>query len=187
MDAAVHHAISIFHLYSRVHRKTFAALATADFWKLPVVRRLMRLRDYGQHSSQVSPGLAPSPIHRNRDPFLELDVLPQQELVLGIVGRFWRPDGGIVRGLGASDFGEFHSDGYAKAVWNFSLAAVAGGTQLTTETRVQTFGSSATFKFRLYWLLVGPFSGIIRNSMLREIKRIAEQIEEHFSNFSPKP
>jgi hypothetical protein len=30
-------------------------------------------------------------------------------------------------------------------------------------------------KFRAYWLFVGPFSGVIRNAMLREAKRIAEQ------------
>jgi hypothetical protein len=29
--------------------------------------------------------------------------------------------------------------------------------------------------FRVYWLIVRPFSGLIRKAMLREIKRIAEQ------------
>jgi hypothetical protein len=30
-------------------------------------------------------------------------------------------------------------------------------------------------KFRAYWLLVGPFSGLIRKAMLHQVKRIAEQ------------
>jgi len=95
--------------------------------------------------------------------------------VLGITGRFWRRDGGIVRGLTPAEFADFHREGYAKAVWNFSLTAADGGTRLRTETRVQTFGRSATVKFRAYWLVVRPFSGLIRGAMLHEVKRIAEQ------------
>jgi hypothetical protein len=70
---------------------------------------------------------------------------------------------------------DFHREGFAKAVWSFSLAPADGGTRLGTETRVQTFGRSATLKFRTYWLLVGPFSGLMRKAMLREVKRIAER------------
>jgi hypothetical protein len=39
---------------------------------------------------------------------------------------------------------------------------------------VQTFGRSATLMFRAYWLLVSPFSGLIRKAMLHEVKRLAE-------------
>jgi hypothetical protein len=42
---------------------------------------------------------------------------------------------------------------------------------------VQTFGRAATVKFRLYWVIVSPFSGFMRTAMLREVKRIAEQTE----------
>jgi hypothetical protein len=154
--------------------KTFAALTLVDFGKLPVVRGLMRLRGYGWKRVEAEPADETPPLARRHGAFLELDIVPRQEIVLAIAGRFWRPDGGIVRGLGPAEFAAFHRAGFAKAVWNFSLATVADGTQLATETRVQTFGRSATIKFRLYWLLVGPFSGMIRNSMLREIKRIAE-------------
>ena len=108
--------------------------------------------------------------------FLELVANPQ-EVVLGIVGRFWRPDGGIVRDLTADGFRDFRGMGYAKAVWNFYVSPVDGSSQLSTETRVQTFGRAATVKFRLYWLLVGPFSGLMRRAMLREVKRIAERTE----------
>jgi hypothetical protein len=102
-------------------------------------------------------------------------MIPQREIVLGIAGRFWRPDGGIVRGLTPAEFGDFHREGHARAVWNFSLAPADGGTQLGTETRVQAFGRSATMKFRMYWIFVRPFSGMIRNAMLNQVKRIAEQ------------
>jgi hypothetical protein len=152
--------------------KTYAALKQVNFSDLPIVRGLMRLRGY-----RLDRGTIPEPGARNvgRGSFLELAEVPEREVVLGITGRFWRPDGGIVRGLTPAEFADFHREGYAKAVWNFSLAPANGGTQLKTETRVQTFGRSATSKFRAYWLLIGPFSGLIRRAMLREVKRMAEQ------------
>jgi hypothetical protein len=39
---------------------------------------------------------------------------------------------------------------------------------------VLALGNSARRKFRAYWLVVGPFSGLIRKEMLREVKRQAE-------------
>lgn len=152
--------------------KTFAALKHANFSDLPIVRGLMRMRGYRIVGSRVPKSKARDGV---RGSFLDLAEVPKREVVLGIVGRFWRPDGGIVRGLTSAEFADFQRDGYAKAVWNFLLAPVDGGTQLSTETRVQTFGRAATVKFRTYWLFVGPFSGVIRKTMLREAQRIAEQ------------
>jgi hypothetical protein len=151
--------------------KTYSALKRANFSDLAIVRGLMRLRGYRIGGAKTPESIAQPDA---RGPFLDLAAVPAQELVFGITGRFWRPDGGIVRGLTPAEFGDFHRAGYAKAVWNFSLAPADGGTQLSTETRVQTFGRSATLMFRTYWLLVGPFSGLIRRAMLREVKRIAE-------------
>jgi hypothetical protein len=59
---------------------------------------------------------------------------------------------------------------YAVAVMN--VAAVALGperTRLYTETRVRALGPAARRRFRLYWLLIRPFSGLLRRSMLRGI------------------
>ena len=152
--------------------KTFAALKHANFSDLPIVRGLMRLRGYRIGGGRVS---EPGTHNSVRGSFLELAQIPPREVVLGIAGRFWRPDGGIVRGLTPAEFADFHHEGYARAVWNFLLAPADGGTQVTTETRVQTFGRSATLKFRAYWILVSPFSAVIRNSVLREVRRIAER------------
>jgi hypothetical protein len=106
--------------------------------------------------------------------FIELAVLPERELVFGLIGQFWKPLGGLCK-VSAEEFGEFQGDGYAKAAWNFNLISTsATTTRLSTETRVRIFGRSTKWKFRLYWLFVGPFSGIIRIAMLRQIKRKAE-------------
>src|SRR5271170_2411949 len=151
--------------------KTYAALKLVNFSNLPIVRGLMLLRGYRVGREPI-PGVETRNVGCGS--FLELAALPNREVVLGIAGQFWRPDGGIVRGLTPAEFADFQREGYAKGAWNFSLAPGNGGTQLRTETRVQTFGRSATFKFRAYWLLIAPFSGLIRKAMLREVKRIAE-------------
>ncbi len=152
--------------------KTYAALQQASFSDLAIVRRLMWLRGYRVGRDEI-PGTRAR--EGMRGSFIELAAVPQQEVVLGIAGRFWRPDGGVVRGLTPAEFAGFHREGCARAVWNFSLATSNGDTQLSTETRVQTFGRSATMKFRAYWFVVGPLSGIIRSAMLGEVKRLAEQ------------
>src|SRR5271170_2021851 len=143
---------------SRAAEKTYAALEHADFSDLPIVRGLVCLRGYRIDSAKVRESEA----HGRYGSFLVLAAVPPREVVLGIAGRFWRPTGGIVRGISPTEFADFHREGYARGVWSFSLAPADGGTQLSTETRVQTFGRSATLKFRAYWLFISPFSGLIR-------------------------
>jgi hypothetical protein len=125
--------------------KTYAALEQARFSDLPVVRVLMRIRGYGRGRSKTVERDAAENV---RGPFLELTRIPKREVVLGIAGRFWRPDGGIVRELTPVQFADFHRQGYARAVWSFSLNPSNDGTHLTTETRIQTFACAATLKFR---------------------------------------
>ena len=97
-----------------------------------------------------------------------------QELVVGVVGRFWTPSGGVRR-LSPDEFVHFDEPGYAKATWNFAVESVAADvTRLTTETRVLCTDRSARRKFRAYWAVVGPFSGLIRTRVLRQIKLAAE-------------
>ena len=45
----------------------------------------------------------------------------------------------------------------------------AGGSLLTTETRVHALTPRARRLFRLYWLAVGPFSALIRRRWLKAI------------------
>jgi len=98
-----------------------------------------------------------------------------QELGLGVAGRFWRPDGGRCTDLTPDEFSEFSHLGYAKAAWNFRLHSdSAETTLLSTVTRIKCFGQAALWKFRLYWSLVGPFSGLMRKAILKQVKIAAE-------------
>jgi hypothetical protein len=48
------------------------------------------------------------------------------------------------------------------------------GTRLATETRVYSADSAARRRFHLYWLVVGPFSALIRRRWLAAARRAAE-------------
>ncbi len=107
--------------------------------------------------------------------FVILEEIPDDELVIGVAGRFWRPDGGRCMDVTAANFVEFSRSGYAKVAWNFKLRAELPGTSiLSTETRIQCFGRTALWKFGIYWSLVGPFSGLIRKAILKHVKTKAE-------------
>jgi hypothetical protein len=96
------------------------------------------------------------------------------EMVLGVVGRFWRPSGGITR-IEPERFRNFAEPGWAKAAVNFRVEGLDGRTILTTETRVLCTDEGARRKFRRYWRLIRPGSGAIRVAWLRAIRRRAKR------------
>jgi hypothetical protein len=98
--------------------------------------------------------------------FQRLAEDPGRELVLGAVGKPWSPRGGLVRG---ADPRTFRQPGYALMALNITF----DGTTLATETRVRCTDPRSRLLFRMYWLVVGPFSGVVRNDWLRAIQRRA--------------
>ncbi|HEY2774172.1 MAG TPA: hypothetical protein VGK20_08990 [Candidatus Binatia bacterium] len=96
---------------------------------------------------------------------------PGREIVLGVSGRFWRPVDNLLP-FREQDFRGAVAPGTARAVWNFAVTPKGPSrTLLTTETRVVCGDAASRIKFRAYWMLIRPFSGLIRRIMLREIAR----------------
>jgi hypothetical protein len=96
-----------------------------------------------------------------------------RELAPGVgvgIGRPWRVRGGMREPRALTEFTEFTEPGWAKMAMDFS----ADGNTLVTETRVQCTDASSRRRFRAYWLVVRPFSGLVRRSWLRAAKRRAE-------------
>jgi hypothetical protein len=54
-----------------------------------------------------------------------------------------------------------------RVVADFRAEPAPGGSRLITETRVAASGRLVLLGFRAYWLLVGPFSKLIRRRWLR--------------------
>lgn len=59
--------------------------------------------------------------------------------------------------------------GTLKVAADFRAEDAPGGSRLITETRVLAADGAALLGFRLYWLLIAPFSKLIRRRWLRAI------------------
>ena len=151
----------------------YQCVLRSDFNKQWVVRLLMTIRTGKRLPRNRVPGDLPQRLEGTD--FVILDDVPGEELVIGVAGKFWRPDGGRCLDLTVGDFGGFARTGYAKVAWNFRLRTESPKcTVLSTETRIKCFGRAALWKFRFYWSLVGPPSGLIRKAILKQVKTEAE-------------
>jgi hypothetical protein len=175
-------------VYARLVRapvpRVYAALRTTDFGGAPLVRLLVTLRAIpaalvGARTILGAGRRHPAPTtlqSLEAKGFSLLAEDPPRELVLGLVGRFWTPSGGL-RPTDPTAFRGPQPPGTAKAAWNFRLTEVGSAeTLLSTETRVRCVDAPSRRRFRLYWLFAGPGSGAIRRSMLRSIARAAEDV-----------
>lgn len=151
----------------------YQCLLQSDFSKVRLVRLLMSIRS----GKRLPRGRVPTDLRQRLQGtgFLILSDSPNEEIVIGVAGRFWRPDGGRCMELTAKDFAEFSRSGFTKVAWNFKLWSKSPrSTVLSTETRIKCFGAAAFWKFHLYWSVVGPFSGLIRKAILQQVKTEAE-------------
>lgn len=149
-----------------------------DFARSPLVRALFVLRSLpglftGGWKQQPALGVTLGGLLRSG--FVLLAERENEEMVLGLVGRFWTSRGGIER-VTPDEFRAWARPGYARAAWNFSLAPEGdGATRLSTETRVLCTDDESRRKFLRYWRLIGPFSGLTRIEMLRIVRNAAER------------
>jgi hypothetical protein len=171
-DAVEAHSITIAAPPGAVYR----ALWTADFGSR-AIKLLLGLRAL---PGFVVRGFRSLPQNRN----ITLDTLlisgfgilaeePGREIVLGVIGRFWRPASNLSP-FNRAAFDRPVLPGLAHAVWNFHVApGASSGTILSTETRVVCGDQTSRRKFLVYWSIVRPFSGLIRRIMLKAIMREA--------------
>jgi hypothetical protein len=170
-DAVETHKIEI----AAPSEAVYQALWTTDLGGSPIIKSLMVLRSL--------PGIVSNPKRLRRPPrqitlqtiiesgFGQLAEEPGREVVLGVVGQFWRPNGAILP-FGEEMFRGPVQPGFARGVWNFAVQDAGKGlTALSTETRVICGDAASRLKFRVYWTVVRPFSGLIRVIMLRAVKK----------------
>ena len=158
--------------------RVYRALRTADFGASPIIRALFLLRGLPLLLQQNSSPQQPRQLTLERflsSGFVLLGERPEQELLIGLVGRFWTLRGGMLR-VPPEQFTDFAAPGYTKGARTFALVPeTAGGIRVATETRVLCTDAVSRKHFRRYWTMIRPWSGLIRREMLRTIKRAAEQ------------
>jgi len=81
------------------------------------------------------------------------------EVVVGACGAPWRPSGKI------GPFAEARP-GTVRIATDLRATPVEGGCILSTETRILAVDDAARRAFRRYWVVVGPFSGLVRRRWL---------------------
>jgi len=165
-DLRSHHRVTVHAPIEQVYE----SVRRLDIAQTRLARWLFRLRGI-----PVSTTLSLDNLLEMR--FILLGDNESKELLLGLVGRFWILSGKLQR-LDAERFRTFTHQGYAKAVWNFSVTSLSDhSTLLETETRVHCLDSVSRRRFRLYWLIIGVFSRLIRREILQTIKHRAERLQ----------
>ncbi|MBJ7328954.1 MAG: hypothetical protein JHC95_03590 [Solirubrobacteraceae bacterium] len=172
---------------------TFAALEAIDLIELgrnrPMIGMLGAMRLLPEVVSHLVHGepLPSAPDHvRLRDtatePAMEggwtlLVDEPGEEIVLGLVGRFWRP---VIeyREVPAEGFRTFDEPGWAKTVYALSVAPLPGDrTLLRGVMRTATTDEHARRWFRRYWTFgVGPGAHLLVRGLLEEARLQAERV-----------
>lgn len=122
----------------------------------------MRLRDIGE-------------IPASAGGWVLLGERPNDEIALGLVGKFWRPviEFATVR---PDAFREFAEPGYAKTIYSLSVRPIdARHTLLCGVMRTATTDEQARTWFRRYWTLgVGSGAHVLVYGLLETARDIAE-------------
>jgi hypothetical protein len=150
-----------------------------DLFQAPVIRTLIGIRGLPQRAATTLRGRgttttpqASRRTFRLRDMvdlgWISLGETPGVEMVLGQVSRPWK-------GVAVSthvpttpeEFARFNERGFAKIATSLRVDPYGNDSSiLTMETRVAITDDVSRRQFRRYWLVVGPFSSLIRRMAL---------------------
>jgi len=98
------------------------------------------------------------------------------ELALGLVGKFWRPVISFAK-VPAEEFGDFAEPGYAKTIYSLAVRRVDDRRTLLTGTmRTATTDEASRRWFRRYWTLgVGSGAHVLVQGVVDAARAIAER------------
>lgn len=146
--------------------KIFPFVENLDISGSWIIRSLFLLRGMPARMMQMR--------ELNRSRFIQLDHQENKEIVIGLIGQFWKLNGNLQE-FEAHQFIAFNDTRFAKAVWNFELKLYSSiETVLATETRIYCPDETAKKRFTRYWFAIRPFSSLIRKEILKSIKAKAE-------------
>jgi hypothetical protein len=101
---------------------------------------------------------------------------PEEEIALGLVGRFWRPVIEFAPIPTAEAFRTFSEPGFARTIYSLSLRSIEPGRTLLTGTmRTATTDRQARDWFRRYWTFgVGSGAHVLVSGLLDVVRETAE-------------
>jgi hypothetical protein len=106
----------------------------------------------------------------------------QEEIALGLVGKFWRPVIPFAK-VTAEGFRGFSEPGFAKTVYSLSVRALdERRTLLTGVMRTATTDDDARRWFRRYWTFgVGSGAHVLVNAVIDHVREMAEDSQDRMS------
>jgi hypothetical protein len=106
-----------------------------------------------------------------------LGVRAQDEIALGLVGRFWRPVIEFATVSSPDEFATFAEPGFAKTIYALSVQAIGEArTRLSGVMRTATTDEHARRWFRRYWTFgVGSGAHLLVNALLDVTREMAER------------
>ena len=182
-------------VHSRVFRappeQCFKTVVDFDLFQLRAFRVLIGARELPQRladavrrrGDQAGVSSSSPPTFRLRDMssigWMPLGERPGAELVFGQVGKPWKPRGASpAEPVTRAEFAGFDQPGFAKLVESTRVDPYGERSSIvTTETRVRCTDPDSRRRFRRYWLIVGPFSQLLRKTALRVLARKLEGSE----------
>jgi hypothetical protein len=163
--------------------ETFAAVKRLDFSRSYLVRALVWVRNLPERLRSLRNREKREPRSPTKVTFEDvtkgggwvlLGEQPGEEMVLGLVGKFWKRNFGIMK-VDAAEFAAFDKPGYAKTVLGISIRPYGEGRSLITyENRTATTSEDARKSFRRYWRLIGAGAAIVGHRTLALVKNEAE-------------
>ena len=139
------------------------ALHESDFADSLLVRLLFAVRGISRRRAGIVEFI-------DRE-FALLEEEPPRLLVLGMAGR---PARSQIDRVTSGEFSAYRAPGSVRIGWEFLIEPSEGGSRIFTTTRIQATDPTGLRRFRRYWRIVRPFSGLTRRGMLGVIKRRAE-------------
>jgi hypothetical protein len=157
-------------------KRVFRAIREVTANEILFFRMLTWIRRFGRPGPESilnAPERKPLLEVATRTTFLQLAEEPNREIVVGTL--VVAPRGTVISEPTPAGFKELKQPGFAKAAMNFRVEADgAGGSLLSTETRVYATDGASKRRFAAYWRVIYPGSALIRRMWLRAIVRRAE-------------
>jgi len=161
-------------VFTAIKELTPAELSPLIFWMLNL--RNLPAKLMGKHApTAAQSGHFLDQLYKGG--FIPLAEDPGREIVFGLVGQFWKLDGGEEPPIPSPEaFLIFEDPAFAKVAANLLVNVDEQGcTHCSTETRIHVPNSKIRRKFTCYWRVISMGSAFIRVLWLKAIKRKAER------------
>jgi hypothetical protein len=167
-------------------KRAWEVARTMDMYRIPLARALFQLRTLPERllAGRRDRPRRPAPTARIDDiagaasGFQILAEETGREVVIGAIGKVWKPSIEFVR-VPPAEYAAFDQPGFVKVTWCVRVdARRGGGSWITVDVRVSATDRASLAKFQRYWTLIGPFSHWIRRSLLRLLSRELGTVDE---------